>query len=192
MPICTNVVSQDLSASCTNPMYEGMAPKAYLYNREEIASVTQNDNVVSAISMLSGKKGYAVQMVSKTPYNNTANTLNSGDNRNTVDKAFAVILQDDGPLVGKNVKQPLLNGEFVVVYETKWNNTTGDAKFRIAGLETGLKMTGYDQNFNDTATGSGTAIVLTETAAPTPDIYFYDTDVPTTRAALEATLTPAP
>lgn len=192
MPICSNTVSQDLFALCANPMFEGMASQAYLMNREEIASITQSDNIVSAITMAASKRAYKVQMISKTPYNGTANALNSGDNRNTIDKSFVLLLQNDGPDISKNIKQPLLNGDFVVVYETKWNNSTGNAKFKIAGLETGLKLTAYNQDYNDTNTGSGTAITLTETAAPTPDIYFFATDVPTTRAALEALLVATP
>lgn len=192
MPICSNVVSQDIAALCSDPMFEGLAAKAYLINKEEMASITKSDNIVSAITMASTKKAYAVTMVSKSPYNGTADSLNSGDNRNTVDKAFTFLIQDDGPNVSKNIKQPLLNGEFVVIYETKWNNSSDNAKFHIAGLETGLKLTSYNKDYNDAATGSATAVTLTETGAPTPDIYFFATDVPTTRAALEALLTPAP
>ena len=81
---------------------------------------------------------------------------------------------------------PLANGEFVVVVAHKWENTTGNNKFQIFGLHTGLKQTAGTAAYTAQDADGGISVTLTETGAPMYGMYFFDTDVATSRAALEA------
>lgn len=189
MAICSSLISQDIAANCANPLYKGLEGLAYIINREDIDILAVTNGVVKAdatgLKLKTGASAYHVQMASKVPYEGTTKTLNAGNISNKVDKSFKVVINNDGPDINENIVKKLLNGEFVVIFERKWNNTTGNAKFEIFGAETGLKVDAYDQDYNNADTDSGIEVTLKEEGAPTPGIYVFDTDVATTRTYLE-------
>ena len=157
-----------------------------IINRADIASMTRVDNVIGAITLLTGKKAFRIYQETKTPFNGSTVEFAEGAVTNKVNKNAAFVVLNDGPLVTKNIIDPMLNGEFVVILGRKWNNSTGDAKWRVVGAETGAKCTATSLDVDNADVDGGWSVTLTESNAPTSAVYFYDTDAATTIASLEA------
>lgn len=189
MAICEKLVASDISANCSNPIFTGLEQVGYLFNKADIASVTKSANIVSAISLKTDKRGYKVYQQGSTPFNGTNKEFVENAISNKFTKTAQFIVLDDGPSVGANIIDGLANGEFVLVVARKWNNTAGNAKFEIFGLEKGLKQSAGTQDFNSEDTASGWQITLSEQNVPTSAIYFYVTSETASRTALEALCT---
>lgn len=186
MALCEHLVAQEISQSCANPIFTGHEQVGYIINRADIASMTRVDNVISAITMATGKKAFRIYQETKTPFNGSTVEFAEGAVTNKVNKNAAFVVLNDGPLVTKNIIDPMLNGEFVVILGRKWNNSTGDAKWRVVGAETGAKCTATSLDVDNADVDGGWSVTLTESNAPTSAVYFYDTDAATTIASLEA------
>lgn len=189
MPICESKIAQDISANCSSPIFAGVEGKLWLFNRSDIATLAVANNVVSAdasgLALATGKRGYTCNVLMRNNFEGIQVTLNTEGNRNKVDKALPILIQDDGPDVAKNVTDPLLNADLVAVYERKWSNADGDSKFVMIGAETGAKVTEYSSNPTDAATDGAISVTLTETGAPTTSIFVFKTDAATTRTYLD-------
>lgn len=186
MALCEHLVAQEISHSCANPIFTGHEQVGYIINRADIANMIRSDNVISAITLATGKKAYRIYQETKTPFNGSTVEFAEGAVTNKVNKNAAFVVLNDGPTVTKNVIDPMLNGEFVVILGRKWNNATGDAKWRVIGAETGAKCTATSLDVDSADVDGGWSVTLTESNAPTAAVYFYDTDETTTAAALEA------
>lgn len=187
MPLCEFLIQSDVDSNCSNPIFAGHEQVGYIMNKNEIDTVTRVGNVVSAITMKTGKKAYRVYQPTKTPFSGSTTTLNEGAVTNKVDKNVAFVVLNDGPDVCENIIDPALNGEFVAIIPRKWNGgTNGDAKYAVIGLDKGAKVTSVDLDPDSEDTDGGWSLTLTETATPNSGVFFYITDLDTTAAALEA------
>lgn len=189
LTLCPKLVSDNIAANCDNPIYEGMEEIGYLINFQDLASVAydaNNSHIVTGITLATGMKAYKVYDVSKVPMDGTQSAFAEGDVTNKIDNTVQFRLLDDGPAVAKNVIDGLLNGKFIFIGANVWENANGDNKFQIFGLQKGLKMTGLTRANTTADNNGGHLVTLTETGAPSYGYYIFDTDVTTTRAALEA------
>lgn len=105
-----------------------------------------------------------------------------------------IILGND-PDVCANVIDGLATGEFVCILENKYKNTNkattpGDSAFQIYGYYQGLKAATLENDKYSEDTEGGWNVVLTETKSPKSALFYFDTDLATTRTKLE-TLTAA-
>ena len=189
LTLCPKLIADNISINCDKPIFTGLEPVAYIINKEDISSITydaNNKHIVKAITLTSPAKAYKIYNPFKSPMNGTQTSLNAGDVSNKFDNAVGFIVPDDGPGVAKDIIDPLANGEFVVIVANKWENTATDNKFQIYGMHRGLRATALDNGKYAEETDGGHAVTLTETGAPSYGYYFFDTDVATSRAALEA------
>ena len=160
----------------------------YIVNRDDIdySASAEADGVVSALVLKTGKKGY------KYTSNNKAFEGTSALNKGTYSTSF------DHSIVGrvfantqaiKDELNKLAFGKFVVVVANN-SNANEETKFEVYGWENGLVCTALDKN---TADGDGIVYSFTlasDEGAREGDIpkSFYNTDLATTEAALEALL----
>ena len=186
MALCEKIISQAIDQDCANPIFTGLEQVGYIINRGDIASMTRSDSIVSAITMVSAKKAYRIYQETKTPFNGSNTEFAEGAVTNKVNKNVSFVILNDGSKVVENQVEGLLNGEFVVVLARKWVNANEDNKFEIIGSETGAKCTALSKDPNSADTDGGWAVTLTETNAPSAEVFFFDTDAATSLAALEA------
>lgn len=189
LTLCSKLIADNIGVDCDNPIFEGLENIAYIINKSDIASITYsgtNKHIVTALALTSPAKAFKVYNPVKTPMDGTQSALAEGDVNNKFDNTVQFLVLNDGPDVAKDVIDPLANGEFIVVVANKWENTNGDNKFQIFGLHQGLKATAIQRGNTTADQNGGHLVTLTETGAPTYGMYFFDTDIATSRAALEA------
>lgn len=187
MALCEYLVSADIDNNCANPIYAGHEQIGYLINRNDIEGITRTGNVVSAITLKTGKVAYHVYQPTKQPFNGSTTTLNEGTVTNKVDKNVAFVVLNDGPDVCAKIIDPLLNGEFVLIIARKWEGgTSGNSKWRIVGLDKGAKCTAMEIDPDSEDTDGGWACTLTETATPNSGVFFFHTSLEQTAEDLEA------
>lgn len=186
MALCEKIITLEVEQDCANPIFTGLEKVGYIINKDEIASMTRTDSVVSAITMVTAKKAYRIYQETKTPFNGSNTEFAEGAVTNKVNKNVSFVILNDGKNIVEKAVEGLLNGEFVVVIARKWVNAPEDNKFEIIGSETGAKCTALSKDPNSADTDGGWAVTLTETNAPSPEVFFFDTDVATSLAALEA------
>lgn len=191
--ICPNKVSQHIEANCSDPIFAGLEQKAYLINREDIDAFVRANGIVSSLTLKTGTNAYQVQNASKQPFNGTTTAMNEGAASNTFNKTAAIIIPDNGPDVVTNVIEKLANGEFVLIFENKYKNSTGDNAFEVFGLDRGLHAATIDNDKYSEDTDGGWAVTLVEERTPHAATFIFaaaqgDPTVTTTRAYLDALL----
>lgn len=184
---------------CDNPVgYEG---RAYIFKRADVdfASIVKGfngtegtlpGNVVTAIALIDGKKGYTIDQL-KNAYTGSAVSLATSDYRNTFTNTVSFQTFDQGPNISKIVTG-LANGEYVMVLEQKAKDLTnehdllpGNSAFRVFGLDGGLTATAIDQDPYAEGVGNGFSITLEETNASQAATYLL-----TAGSAAEPTAVP--
>lgn len=187
LSLCEALISSDIQESCTAPMVKGYEKVGYIFNKQDVDTITRTGNIISALTLLSGQKAYYIYNAGNTPFNGSTTTLNVADIRNTFDKTAQFLVLDDGPKITENIIDDLANGSFVVVLEQSFtNDANGNNKFEIIGIECGAKATAIEKDRNSDDTRGGYLVTLTETQAPTSGVFFFRTDIATSRAALDA------
>lgn len=189
MAVCTYIVSKDIQGNCSNPIFGGLEQIGYLINRGDIASFTKTSGIVSAIALKTGAKAVTVQQMGQQAFNGTSAELQQGDVMNTFNKVGSFIILDNSPDVTEKIVNPLANGEFVLILENKYKDSTSKNAFEIIGLDRGCRATAITQNKYENM--GGWQVELTETETPNASTFFWDTDYATSKAALEALLIPA-
>lgn len=191
--ICPQKVSAHITASCDNPIYGGLEQKAYIINREDIDAFVRTNSIVSSLTLKADTHAYAVQNVSKQPFNGTNTAMVEGTASNTFTKTAAILIPSNDPDVIENVVEKLANGEFVLIFENKYKNSTGNNAFEVFGLDRGLHAATIDNDKYSEETDGGWAVTLVEEKTPHPATFIFaaaqgDPSVATTRAYLEALL----
>lgn len=189
MALCEVLIAADVQVDCSNPIRAGLQPFGYIMNKSDIESVTESDGIVSAIKIKTGKKAYQIQQIGRQPFNGTAIQMQENDLRNTFNKVVSFVVMDNSPEVSKDIIEPLLNGEFVVVTENKYNVESKQNAFEIVGLETGARATDINQNKYENQ--AAWVVELTETETPVANKFFFTEDYDKTKEALDALLTTA-
>ena len=184
MAVCSNLISKDVQANCSNPIFGGLEQIGYIINRGDIDSFTLTTGVVSAISLKTGAKAYTVQQTGQQAFNGTSTEMQQGDVINTFNKVGAFIVLDNCPDISEKVIKPLANGEFVLILENKYKSDKN--AFEVIGLDRGCRATTITQNKYENM--GGWSVELTEQETPNASIFFWDTDYATSKAALEALL----
>lgn len=201
MGYCDGLINQDITADCENPIVLGIEKAGVIVNREDIDfGLTEYEtgegarkNVITKIGLKTGKKGFKVIIPTKQPFNGTGTALEEGTNRNTFTNTLGMVILGNDPDVCEKILDGLATGEFVCILENKYKNinkTTkpGDSSFQIYGFYQGLKATTLENEKYSEDTEGGWNIVLTETKSPKSGLFYFNTDLETTRESL-ATLT---
>ena len=190
---CDEFLSSDIQGvNCDNKMYGKYKNVCYIWNKEDLALSTPdgaNGFKITALTMKSGRAAFQAYIPTSTPFPTTI-TLVKGAASNKFNKTVQLSLQDNSPDFIQNVIEPLTSGgRFVamLIHERE-----GEGRYEIFGFEKGLEAAdGTSREEYSEDTDGGWNVQLEEMGAPSPAVFFWDTDEATTAAAVTALLTPA-
>lgn len=202
---CDGLIGKDILQDCDNLFVGGIEKEGVIINRSDIDfSLTEFEknstgspvvpgrkNVISSIGLKSGAKGYKVVITSNQPFTGTTTTLEVGTNRNTFTNNVGMVILNNDPDVCGDIIDGLATGEFVVILENKFKNTNkstrpGDSAFQIYGYYQGLTSATLENDKYSDETDGGWNVVLTETKVPRSALFYFDTDLATTRAKVQS------
>lgn len=191
---CDYKLAQNIGASCDNPIVQGLKNKGYLINYDDIDfdSIQRDETnsfIVKTLTLLSGKKAYSAYVPGKTPFTGTKSEMATGTYSNKFNKTASIVVLNSGPDVAKNVISNLANGKYVFIMENKYQGDEQKNTFEIYGLEQGLTASEISNDKYSEDTDGGWAVTLVEENAPSAGIFMFNTDIKTTRKALESLLT---
>lgn len=191
---CDYKLAQNIGASCDNPIVNGLKNKGYLINYDDIDfdSIQRDETnsfIVKTLTLLSGKKAYSAYVPGKTPFTGTKSEMATGTYSNKFNKTASIVVLNSGPDVAKNVISNLANGKYVFIMENKYQGDEQKNTFEIYGLEQGLTASEISNDKYSEDTDGGWAVTLVEENAPSAGIFMFNTDIKTTRKALESLLT---
>ena len=189
MAICEYLIASDVAANCNNLIRAGVEQVGYIINKADIESISETDRVVDSIVMKTGKKAYRIQQLGAQPFNGTSSEMQEDDYGNRINKVVAFAVLDNGPDIAKDIIEPLLNGEFVVIIENKYKDATKRNAFEMIGRDNGAHATNISQNKYENQ--SAWLVELTETNVNNAGIYVWKTTLEDTREMLDALLEPA-
>lgn len=151
---CIGKLTANIAYDCTpaNRAKGGLETSAVLINRADIdwTSVTQTGATVTNISLMSGATGYSIEWIKQLGTVGSEVSINDG--LDTFTHNFAARIFGSGADDAERMKE-LLEGEYVVIVETKFKGTSNADAFKVFGLENGLKMSEgtYSSTENDGA-----------------------------------------
>lgn len=193
--LCEQIIESCISASCKQPIFEGLENEALIINKGQIASTTEDGSKVTGIVMKTHKVegqdvdycAYTVQQLGNRPFEGTQSELVTGTYGNKFNHTVVIAIPDNGPEVSENIVDKLANGSFTVIVRNSYVHQTdategfvgGDNKYQIYGLQKGLKATSIVREaWGD---NSGMWIVtLVEENASKSGMFLYVTDETTT------------
>lgn len=177
MSLCNGIIKAGISkGDCASLPVKGYERVAVLINREDIdfKNVTvseERNNVLTALGLLAGKRGYEVHQMGANPFTGSNSALEDGTYYRSVTKNLVIaVINNDRDTYGQFV-DPLLNGEFVAIVERKDKGKDNASAFEVLGYHNGLTLSAlaedaYGDNY------SGGLYTLTETAAPISRMYL--------------------
>lgn len=181
--VCDYLLSQDIIASCSDPVTPGLEQDGVIMNRAEIdfdaiTFDTTRGNVISSMAMKSGKRGYRIKVLGSTPFNGTKTSFVAGNYQNTFTNDVQFVVLDNGPDVCENVIDNLANGKFVIVLENSFkglNKATnkGDSAFQVYGFAQGLVASAIENDKYSEDSNGGWLVTMQETKAPNSGIFLY-------------------
>lgn len=177
---------------CTEPYGRGVEKTFYIIDREDIdwgKSVRTGNSV--KIVLAQGKRGYKLLHPSRE-----VPAITKEDNNPAIGtswtKTLPVAFLAPSP-ENADAIMALKQGRFVAIYENTVKGENGKQAFHVIGYEVGA--VGQDMSSDTSAEESqgGWTGNIVEANAPSPDIFYFDTDYETTKAALESMCSaPAP
>lgn len=200
MGACDNILKRDIAPVCDDPIVPGFEQEGVIMNRADIdfSAATFNatrKNVLEALALKTGKKGYKVIVPGKNPFTGSKTALATGTYRNSFTNDIAIVVLGNDPDVCADIIDGLANGSYVVVLENKYKglqkeSNPGDAAFQVYGYYQGLNATAIDQDKYSEDTEGGWSINLQETKAPKAALFLYKTSYAATKTLVD-TLTTA-
>lgn len=191
MGVCDALLKKNIIPSCDDPIVVGFEQDGVIINRADIdfsGSIfdTTRKNVIKTLLLGTGKKGYAVRVMGKTPYTGTKTSLVAGTYRNSFTNEVHIVVLDNDPDVCADIIDGLANGTYVVVFENKYKalqkeTNPGDAAFQVYGWYQGLSASAIENDKYSEDTVGGWAVTLQETKAPKAGLFLFNTDYATTK-----------
>lgn len=182
--VCTTTLGKDIMNDCNEPHAKGVEKTFYFISRDSIdwAQSTRSGFVITNIVALEGKRGYKI----KNPSNETP-AISITDQNPSIDTAWDKVLpvvlladsQDNASAI-----MGLKQDKYVCIYENMEKGADGSQAFGVIGWEQGA--TGVDLTMDKSGDTGGWTGNITETGAPTSNLFFFKTDYATSKAALEA------
>ena len=190
---CLDGITAAITNDCAKQPVRGLVREAYVMNRADASFTVDGTNsvLITAIAMASTKQAWKV-----TAY------------RQDMDAGFDLVVSENLPEKyahywkiepwdenSDQIKNLDNLEDLVVVVEREGgsNKDSGDGAFQIYGLDLGLYKSSATQRAND---NDGAPVYEFTSREGQQERHskniFFDTDYATTKAALEALLTPAP
>lgn len=192
-PSCAQLISQGYDKDCACEPKKGFGPVAIILNYDDIdwdnVVVDASANIITTLPLKAGGKvGYKVAQF-KNPFQGTVRNLNDGTYLRSWDKTFMFVTLTRDAAQNLNLNDPMANGKFVALVRNEDPGRKGECRWEILGYHNGLQLTACDQDAYGDAYG-GDVFTLKEEFAARSSMYLFNTDVPTTEAAVLGYLTP--
>ena len=188
---CNFGILADILNDCAQRPTAGAEAVAYAMNRNDIDSVTHdatNRHLVTAITMKAGTQAYKLEGFKKE-IDAGADIVVTDTNPDKFNQYFKF---EPWQVDAATVKALDNLSDLVIVVERKNKGLDGNGAFMILGLETGLYKSADASRLNS---DSGKRIIemtnQAEEESTVSNHVFFDTDLPTSKAALETLLTTA-
>lgn len=200
---CDNLIKGNIERNCADPMAQGIEREAYIINRSQVdfghvEFAEGSQNMVSAFPLKPGAQAYKVIQSGTQPFSGTAKTIEAGTASMgaTVTTVFHLIIPNNSPAICENIIDPMLEGEFVVIWQNKHKNlrdetSPGAAAYEIAGFYQGLVLSEGGREVYSDETGGGWAVTLQEARAPRSAIFLYAGSLEATETMIQTMLAPA-
>lgn len=185
---CATSLGADIMNNCNEEYGKGIEGVFYVISRKIIdwkASTREGHLITNIITNgKSGERGYKINYPSTQTPQITSTDTNPAIGT-AFDKVLPVVLLADSPANAKAV-MGLKQDKYIVIYENTVKGTNGDQAFPVIGWETGA--VGRDLTLDKSSDDSlgGWAGNLTETGAPTSQLFFFKSDYEQTKEALES------
>lgn len=179
---------------CNNPLRSGVNERLLIGNLDDIATITYDPvetTVITGITMKTGKQMFAFEGVRssvKPQVDIVTSDMIVGFSHQVDFNVFEVDSVQKVNLQGMAAKRQFC------IYQNPKDSSLGDAVWEVMGVNAGLEATTITRIAADQATGGSYSVQLktpttaNETGLPNS---FFDTDIPTTEAKIDALLTPA-
>lgn len=180
MSYCDGIIMQGLpKGDCKQTPAKGFESQAILINRADVdfGNVTLSEthpNVVTALGLAEGKKGFEVHQLGAQPFSGSSQSLSAGPYYNGVNKNLVVAVINNDRDVQSGFADPLLNGQFIAIVERKDKGKDNASAFEILGYHNGLRLSAYDADPYGDVYGGG-LYTLTEENAPVTRMYLGET-----------------
>lgn len=182
-------------AGCTNNPVAGLEYSFYAYNRSDIdltATTFGTDGEIDNLVLTAPAVGY--KFTAKGTANDVQIDMVEGKFTNDQwSHIFNTVVFDNTAATKKNIIKKFPSSDLVIVYENKWKGLAGASAFEAAGWSVGMTGKAVQRKSNDAETQGAWKVSLgtpKEQTEDNPAINVFDTDYATTKAMLEATLTP--
>lgn len=186
MNLCEKLLAGCIGADCDNPVFAGMEPKAWIFNKSEIASFTYdatspkpNPNLITDITMKTHEvqgqdvayTGYTISQLGKQPFNGTNTSLTEGNTSNKFTENFAFVVPDNSPAAAMLLDN-IANGKFVVVVKNEYTGSDGRGQFQVFGAKKGLTATAMERDAYSEDNDGGWAVTLTAENTPNSALFL--------------------
>lgn len=193
---CDQIISADIISDCNNFIIPGAENEAVIINRNDIDfdnikySATER-NVVTALPIKTGKRGYTVKVPGKVPYTGTNSAMAEADILNTFSHTVNFVVLNHDPQIASEILDGLATGSFVFIMENKFKNTNkatnpGNNVFQIYGLQTGLHATEINRDLYAEDANGGWTVSMTETGSSQSATFLYTNSLVSTRILFES------
>ena len=189
---CTNLLSQTLATSCTEPRIKGYEAIGIIINRADINWATViadsgNPRIINSLPLLATKKAAIIYNSKKNPlpFDGTQTTYNR--DADAYDKVVQYYFEGIGGAAGKAV-EALKDGDYVVILERK--SKYGVGSFQLFGYQKGLSA-GNEGGAMVQDEATGYWLVTMATQEPWAEIELINSDYADTKADFDALVTGA-
>lgn len=201
---CGKLSSGYRGYDCDNPIVVGVKPNAYIINLNEIdQALTEFDdtkkNVIKTLALVSGARAYEGEGLDKTVSENIA--LVNGAYLNTWDHNVVMRIFNKSVEI-KDFIDDLKLSRVAVILENMYVKQTvtdpekkGETVYEIYGFHVGLRLKECTQDGADNENYGGYILTLgcdENAKEPLLPLTIFNTDLATTRTAIEDLLNPTP
>lgn len=194
--VCDYLLSQDIIASCSDPVTPGLEQDGVIMNRADVDfdAITfdpARGNVISAMAMRTGKRGFKIKVLGSTPFNGTNTSFVAGNYQNTFTNTVQFVVLDNSPDVCENVIDNLANGKFIIILENSYkglgkDTNKGDAAFQVYGYAQGLVASAIENDKYSEDSNGGWLVTMQETKAPNSGVFLYAGTYASSKAVFES------
>ena len=185
---CDFKIAKSIDFDCENMPAKGIEKVGYIVNYDDVlkASCNRTGNLINALALVSGAKGYQIIVPEGTPFNGTLIEAVVGTYRTKWNKTVAFVILNSGPDVSHDIIDKLANGKFVIVLENVFAGSDSKNKFEVYGFEQGLKLTAGTRDLNSDDTDGGWSVTLQEQNAPSSGLFLFNDSEAATRTLLNS------
>lgn len=191
MAFTCGAITSGITLNCQDPLEAGVVATFYIANKDDIASISYdpgNPMLVDGITMAAGKNFFTFEGQLQSTEPNFA--MVKGKYVNQFEHTVGFLIFKIDPTTKEEVLN-MKDGNFVCIIQNNYTGATGNSKYEIYGAGAGLKAEVIERNPADAETLGAFKISLkTQEYAreAKPPVTFFDTDLATTDAAIQALL----